>query len=98
MAEFRTEVKIALVCDALRKAGYTKFWVGPNPHWTNADKSMIVAEPAHHGKDGWPALWRALNGMYTSSCGNGLGKADQQQYANLDLPVGEYDLTEGRHG
>lgn len=93
MHDLRTEAKIAMVRDALRKAGYTKFWVGPNPHWTYADKSMIVAEPKRK-EGGWPALWSALNGMYTSSCGNGLDKADQQQYANLDLPVGEYDLKE----
>lgn len=93
-AQLRKDAKTVEVLTELRDKGYTKVWieVPDNPHWQNGPG--IIAEPAtdrRHG--GWPKLW-GLTSLEQTSCGNGLGKADQYQYNTSGLHRGVYDLTD----
>lgn len=93
---------IALLAEC-KKRGYTELWLNhPNPHWTNNScLGMIVAAPKRKFS-GWPAVWNLhydplIGGLLgRQGCGNGLSKADQAQYSDMDknIPPSHYTLLE----
>lgn len=67
--------------DALFDAGYEKVWIGPCKHWITAPITSVIGEPKTKDNStiGWPAVWEIVRKYAGSSCGNGLGEADQSQ-------------------
>lgn len=96
--EIEQFAKLQVALKMIGDLGYEEVWINTaHPHSNFLQgQGHVIAAPKKQ-KDRWPALWSLPSGdiFGTASCGNGLDKADQRQFAESPLPPGHYKKVGG---